>query len=833
MLRKIFTLLVFIALLFVVYYTVVRDLIPEIGKKHTLLEAFPENSCFIIHFKDYNQNKLTIERGPYFDNLTQLPFMKERSPEIKIMNEILTTSGIKDLYIVAKLVNAKALDFIYLVPKSDLVKLKSYFQNQDVLSTEMIGQSVEQALVQKEELNILYQDEFAVMAFNPILIEDAIVSLNDQYNLNGAPYFKDLFKENNNGVSFYMNHSAMPNIYSYLFEKDIKKKFLSNKMGEWSSFSLDFKPRIIHFTGVSNFQDSSIQYLSKVSKYENVEFSMDQILPKNTVSYIWQANGIEDTSVLSSESMSVFLDNYEESSSKGYLTLLRFKDGVSKDMLLSSTLADQGIVKGELNNYFKNILKIDKEVYLCQVRGVTVIAYDLKTVKGFLYANEANNLLSKEIEYLKFKNHISSSSNYVYYQHTPDAYDLIYPKLDQGFQKDFIQYYELIKDFETIGVELKSQGGKVYTNIFMLYNQLKHEKKLLAWEKDYKVPFSSEVSIVKNYKTKQLNILVQDESKKLLCIDEKGDLIWKKTLDGIIQSKVQEIDLYGNRKKQYIFNTDKKIYCLDRKGKIVEGFPIKLPKKIIGDLSILDYDNNKNYRFFVSCDDNKIYGFSKNGRGLRYSWPKKVGKVSAPIRYFSSGGKDYLLASTEDGKLYVMNRKGENRINPINVGSSLCSKAYVDFGKKSKILVANNLNELISIGMNGKVSKKDMSDLGIIRMSNMIYSDFDEFKGKEMLVIENRGVTGIKDDAIVFQYKFTSEIDSNVVLNYDVNEDKTIIGVSFKGQDKISLINQYGFSFEGFPVVGRKGFDIAINSNGKAVLVSYDKYGKIFMYKVD
>ena len=57
-------------------------------------------------------------------------------------------------------------------------------------------------------------------------------------------------------------------------------------------------------------------------------------------------------------------------------------------------------------------------------------------------------------------------------------------------------------------------------------------------------------------------------------------LYWKKQLSGKIIGSIQQVDLYKNNRWQLAFRTADRMMILDRNGKIVKPFNIKLPKSI-------------------------------------------------------------------------------------------------------------------------------------------------------------------------------------------------------------------------------------------------------------
>ena len=85
----------------------------------------------------------------------------------------------------------------------------------------------------------------------------------------------------------------------------------------------------------------------------------------------------------------------------------------------------------------------------------------------------------------------------------------------------------------------------------------------------------------------------------------------------------------------------------------------------------------------------------------------------------------------------------------------------------------------------------------------------------------------------MFKYKYNAKLDPKILLKYDPYNKRSVIGFNIPSVEKVVLINQYGYLFDGFPVYGNKGFDLLVKNAGEMNIITYDKFGKIFLYKVN
>ncbi len=204
-----------------------------------------------------------------------------------------------------------------------------------------------------------------------------------------------------------------------------------------------------------------------------------------------------------------------------------------------------------------------------------------------------------------------------------------------------------------------------YFNGVLRFNP-KHLRTPLAPKEKYReisVPqtITSPLTVVRNHNTGSYELLTQDEGNNLLLFSAGLKSIFSVALDGKIKSEIHQIDYYQNRKLQYLFATGRSIYLIDRLGNPVKGFPLRISAKDqIHFLTLIDYDNSKNYRFLVSDTRGTITAYDREGK-LLPGW--KVIELNKELwvapRAVRARGKDYIVAITQEATLNVFNRRGE------------------------------------------------------------------------------------------------------------------------------------------------------------------------------
>ena len=159
-----------------------------------------------------------------------------------------------------------------------------------------------------------------------------------------------------------------------------------------------------------------------------------------------------------------------------------------------------------------------------------------------------------------------------------------------------------------------------------------------------------------------------------------------------------------------IFNTSSKLHIIDILGKEIDGYPLDFSYSATNSVSILDYDNNKDYRFLIAGDDYKIHNYNVEGLGvLGWTYPKVKSKVDRPILYFAINGLDYIMTKEENGTIKLFNRRGverykvNNRIGLSSSGNLAIMKSFII--DSTAIVFQDSLNGISKLTFGAGVKK--------------------------------------------------------------------------------------------------------------------------------
>jgi hypothetical protein len=328
-------------------------------------------------------------------------------------------------------------------------------------------------------------------------------------------------------------------------------------------------------------------------------------------------------------------------------------------------------------------------------------------------------------------------------------------------------------------------------------------------------------------------IIVQDKSGKLHQISNDGTIRWSIEPDGPVISEIFQIDYLANGKLQYLFSTKNKLYIIDRNGVNLENFPVTFPSPATNGVNVIDYDNNRIYRYFVACEDKKVYAYDKVGKVLQ-GWIFEGTKtsVTTPVQHFRIGGKDYIVFK-DKYKIYIQNRKGEPVAKTAAEFENSRNPLILSIGSKPKIVATDNKGTIYYIDFDGNFTEKKVGKFGnnhFFKSDDLNGDNKSEFifiDGKELTVTDENGT-------VLFTQKFENSIQNEPNIYRFGPKQKKIGVVDAKG-NRIYLFDITGQPHTGFPLQGTTGFSIGrtTQSSKKLNLIVGSKGGSLVCFELD
>lgn len=340
-----------------------------------------------------------------------------------------------------------------------------------------------------------------------------------------------------------------------------------------------------------------------------------------------------------------------------------------------------------------------------------VIGNTITSLKDLLYDIENENTLGRSVGYTEFKESGLEESNLSYYFNLPR----ILPSINKSLKANWAEYVNNnkaeLKALKRASVQFSRVDQNYYTSMAVQWEDNKVEIKNSLFRTTQQLTFINPIItkpfVVRNHNNNLLEVLQQDSLLNLNLISAEGKKLWSVPISEKIVSDIFQVDYYKNRKLQYLFATQNKIYLIDRLGNTVEQFP-KAFDFNIEDLNLVDYDNSKNYRFMLNDDRGNIYLTNKDGKLLE-GWNPQVGdgKLSQKAFHIRVRGRDYLIALFQNGNLSIYNRRGEmNNGFPLKLDGRFESQVFVEVGTNSentKIHLVSREGRLFVVNLKGEI----------------------------------------------------------------------------------------------------------------------------------
>ncbi len=415
--------------------------------------------------------------------------------------------------------------------------------------------------------------------------------------------------------------------------------------------------------------------------------------------------------------------------------------------------------------------------------------------------------LSKNLRYRKFIQNRSDRSNVNVYVDVNKIFGYRNELFSETLLKPINEKEESIRKFGMVNWQVLHEKSVFFNTLAVSFQPVWGEEAKTTWQS----VIGSEVRLkpqfaVNHTSPSSREIIFQDNQNNLQQVTGLGRVRWSVPLSGPILSDIHQVDAYKNGKLQYVFNTKDKLYLVDRNGNNVAPFPITLPSPATNGVSVFDYDNTRNYRFFVAGEDRSIYLFDQEGKPVKgWNFDKTDQEVTTPVQHFRVAGKDYIVFK-DPSSIYIQDRQGETRVSVPSRFENSRNQLVLNLDGKPKIVATDKNGKVYYIYFDGTLEEKRtarfsenhffaVDDLDGNKVLDFIFAD-----GNEVTVINEKGKK-------LFNRKFNNTLIHKPAV-YTFSADLKKVGVTDAATNRIYLLNPDGELHEGFPLQGNSEFSI-------------------------
>ena len=782
----------------------------SLSKPSELTDWIPQNSSWVIQINDVNSVANELTNNEVFKELKNL------NPEVTSnLAELLSkTPDTKSLLCVTKIgKNSGALTHIY---KSQL--------DSTLINGPSIDYSKVKINIEKRVSGTLYSayiSGFTLRSTSQLLIENCIRKSQQNNSSNANSLFNTVYAtlDLNAPINILVQPQAEELMETMLEELPLMPKISQ----DWNAYDLNFESNVFSLDGLIAIQDSLGDPLAIIKENQAKKIILDQLVPESSSAFlsITLNNAIETEDAFKQWILQknialnqISLKAISTVDEIGWIklgseTILLFhsqNETQAQEQLLPNL--DDPKKYREVPYY---AVKLPEDVLVFAeaigekvtpnwgtiIDNFIVFAPSEESIKTIISSYKDGSTLGKNLIYNTFKEDLVSSNSIYWIAQTKKLIDLWKNKEEKRnpWSKLDSEKYPFI-----------AFQGAVENNFMHLHFRI-HKNELEVKRNDVSNQYLLQLNAalsgppqwLKNHRTKGMDVLAQDINNTLYLFSDKGNLYWKKKLSGQIQGAVQQVDLYKNKRLQMAFRTENMLYVLDRNGKVVKPFSIKVPAtEPIHPLSVFDYDQRRDYRFVVTQGKSLIMYNSKGKRVNGFNFKKtKTTILNSPV-HIRIDKKDYIAVQEESGKLNLLNRVGKTRVKV---------KEQISF---SGTQVSSYLKTFITSDKSGNLVQVDTKG-NVIRTNLELANGHKIASTTKSLVSLSENNLNIK--GIPITLPFGSYTPPKI---YYINNIIYVTTTDLDAQ-KVYLFFSNGTPVSGFPVYGTSAADLTNSDADKAV----------------
>ena len=466
-----------------------------------------------------------------------------------------------------------------------------------------------------------------------------------------------------------------------------------------------------------------------------------------------------------------------------------------------------------------------------------IMGASYESLEQFLIANVLQETLGNDQTYRVFTSGLSDRLNFYLWsspgRSLPFFKEILNYELFQSIENKLAEFNKI----ESAGWQIGVENGITYNTARLKYNpSVRVRPTSVVWKSHLGNRVISRPQFVINPSDKaHWEIVLQDADYNFILITNEGRVLWKIKLKSPIRSEVFQLDCFKNGKLQYFFSTDDGLHMIDHEGNYIKHFPLELRSPATNGVSVVDYDHNRDYRFFIACKDRKVYLYNKKGE-IVPGWipPRTEHSVFQPIQFFRVENKDYLVFSDKN-KGYILDRKGKPRVS-IKGDITYSHNGFTlepGSGKSGARLITTDSNgTVVSIGFDGSLKKLTTSKFSADHY--FIYDDIDSDNKRDYIFLDGDSLVIFDQKANqIFARRLNHPIGTTPEL-FTFPDKSRKIGIADSTENKIYLFNSNGSIFRGFPLDGNSPFALGFFSseNGQFNLVTGSSDGYLNNYQL-
>ncbi|VAW10844.1 FIG00649225: hypothetical protein [hydrothermal vent metagenome] len=794
-----------------------------------LLNFIPENASMVIKINDLTAFKNSLRANDFFKETSATKINRSVLKKVKYLDYL--ASGSKSVLVFTE-ANESVFEFVLITTETP-----EPFQLKDIKNVVIDRIDFEDVTFDRYQID--NETFYALKSKGRTIVSSSRRLLQkfdgDKIEPTQPETLQKIYQTSNNtkAANIFINLNNSDVLLSSILS-DTSKMSISG-FSDWISLDLNITEKKLNLSGISIANDSTWNFVDLFANTAPIANSTPSFAPLNAdaiLSYTFDnyqtfAKNRQSYANLSSPIDQLF-NNVEEI---GFIYLN------SKKVILLNTYGSESIYEylkkitkrtwdfqgseiielrktDFLNTTFSPVIK-DYHANFCVVIQNAFVFSEEKAILQTIISNHKNgNTFNKSSLYTTANKELAKESTILFISNTKNIDKILKDDFKVDFYNDF---KKATLSSYTFGTQIITDKNFYHTNIVIQETEGVEGSGGIDpfFSVQLDAALATNPQFVTNHTTHKKEIVVQDQNNQLYLISGKGKILWKKQLQGKIQGKIKQVDIFKNGRLQLTFTTNDQLITLDRNGKEVKHLTKSFDGGNLNPLAVFDYEGTKNYRFVVAQGE-KIFMYNSKGEivdGFKYKKAEKA--VTGTPKHIVIGSKDFLVFKLQNGSLKILNRVGDVRTN---VHEKIDFSENEVYRYKKRFVVTDKKGALYQIDTKGKTAKTNFN------LSN----DHGMTATENTLVMMNDNILTIKGKQVELELGVYTP--PKIFYLYD----KIYISVTDIQNQRIYLFDSQAKSIPGFPVFGTSILDLAdIENDKKLELVTRDRDSTLITYKLN
>ncbi|MBA4747040.1 MAG: ribonuclease HII [Muricauda sp.] len=799
----------------------------EVKTKDSLLEQLPPNPSLVLKINNLTNFKSELKNNSNLKSIEGFSNIKEVADKIQGLEHLSTDKTcVLALYEVGK----DNHDYILATKNDSGIFNVDSVSNKTVETLTYEGINVTKYNLDGLEVYSLRKNNDILLSSSMMLMENLIrVSENTPVD----PTLKKLYQASSldKSATIFINPSGNTSLLA-LKEQD---KTMDNPFSSWVSLDFTANSDEVNLSGVAMAPDSTKNFINlfkgtsplanKTPSYApltaqailSYTFDDYQVFANNQNIYLDRVKKTDSLFNTIEEVGIIYLNNEKVVLLKSYGTESLY-DYLDSKKTASQDYQGSEIIELENPNIveegFTPLVK-DFQSNFCTILENSFIFSEEKEALQTIISNHKNaSSFNGDQGFKTAKASLANESSMLFVSNASGidffAEQELSPEVFEGIKdKDFKE--------QVFASQMVMDNGFGHFNLLVSKIEKNQERNTVSplFTLELNTDLATDPQFVKNHRTKQQEIVVQDQNNVLYLISTDGKVLWTKQLDGRIQGEIEQVDIYKNGKLQLAFTTNDQFLILDRNGDEVPPFTIDFEGGNLNPLAVFDYDGSRNYRFVVT-QGQKVYMYNNQGKIVRgFTFTDAPSNILDAPKHFRVGNKDYLVFKQDNSTLRILHRVGSDRIK---VPEKIDFSNNEVFLYKNKFSVTNKTGVLHQIDTNGKLTATNFN----------LNPDHGFYATSNTLVFMDDNILSIKGKKVELELGVYSK--PKIFYIYD----KIYVGVTDIQNHQIYLYDSQAKPIPNFPVFGSSLIDLTDMDNDRRLeLVAKDQENSLIVYKIN